>query len=156
MLAHPHGPADDVLQLRDNDGRPALWYALYGPLREDEERTTRLAVAEALRSRGGDMTIADADSLLRRHRQPQGARRSLSPLEDFCCPISCSLMRDPVMLVETGHSYERVELTRWLAGNDRDPITNVRLESKAMMSNHALRKSIAGWQAKYGGNNVLR
>lgn len=82
-------------------------------------------------------------------------QRTLLPPEDFFCPISQDVMTDPVMVVETGHSYERAELQRWFAGgNRRDPITNTHLRSLAIKPNHALRKSIETWRERYGGGET--
>eukprot|EP00210_Caulerpa_lentillifera_P005617 g5371.t3 len=62
-------------------------------------------------------------------------------LEDcLCCPISGDIMRDPVILKETGMTYDRKSIEEWFKrGQDRDPLTNVQLESKELMPNFALR-----------------
>ncbi|GFH17823.1 U-box domain-containing protein [Haematococcus lacustris] len=36
-----------------------------------------------------------------------------NPPEDFLCPITRELLNDPVIIVETGHSYERLALLQW-------------------------------------------
>ena len=41
-------------------------------------------------------------------------------LEDFRCSITRALMRDPVVCAD-GHSYERVEIERWLRTRHRLP-----------------------------------
>eukprot|EP00210_Caulerpa_lentillifera_P005611 g5367.t1 len=62
-------------------------------------------------------------------------------LEDCLrCPISGEIMSDPVLLRETGMTYDRSSIEEWFKrGNDRDPLTNVRVESKELMLNFALR-----------------
>ena len=48
----------------------------------------------------------------------------------FICPISQDIMRDPVMLFETGTTYERIEIIKWLSNHDTDPLTNEILKNK--------------------------
>jgi hypothetical protein len=45
------------------------------------------------------------------------------------CPISHALMRNPVMCAD-GHSYGEANIKRWLANNDKSPLTNKMLEHK--------------------------
>ena len=59
----------------------------------------------------------------------------------FLCPISRSLMRDPVMLAD-GHSYERSEIATWLRSRGTSPKTGADLDHFQMTPNHALRNSI--------------
>lgn len=43
---------------------------------------------------------------------------------DLLCPISYQLFEDPVMLVESGHTYERRSIEEWLVrGNRKDPLS---------------------------------
>ena len=66
----------------------------------------------------------------------------------WLCPITGEIMLDPVLIVETGHSYERTAITRWLnqAATEprvRDPITNTVLqEPPKLVTNHTLRQCI--------------
>eukprot|EP00210_Caulerpa_lentillifera_P005619 g5372.t1 len=70
-----------------------------------------------------------------------GSQEKSQKLEDcLCCPISDEIMSDPVILKETGMTYDRSSIEEWFKrGNDRDPLTNVRVESKELMPNFALR-----------------
>ena len=57
----------------------------------------------------------------------------------YCvCPISHEIMRDPVICCD-GHSYDRVNIERWLESHDTSPLTNAQLSSKALIPNHQLR-----------------
>ena len=58
------------------------------------------------------------------------------------CPISISIMADPVIVPETGHTYERAEITKWLRIHDTDPLTNDVLTTKKTVSNISLRHTI--------------
>ena len=59
----------------------------------------------------------------------------------MCCPITCEVMSDPVMAAD-GHTYEKTAIEAWLAAHDTSPITNLVLDHKALVPNHALRQSI--------------
>ena len=64
-----------------------------------------------------------------------------------CCPIGMTLMEDPVMLVETGHTYERQNIEKHLARSDRAPMSGVQLKSKELVPNHAIRQMIEAYRA---------
>lgn len=63
-------------------------------------------------------------------------------LEDFRCPISLELMKDPVT-VSTGQTYDRSSIQKWLkAGNSICPKTGEKLINTELVPNSALRKLI--------------
>ncbi|KAF8396779.1 hypothetical protein HHK36_018411 [Tetracentron sinense] len=65
--------------------------------------------------------------------------------DDFRCPISLELMRDPV-IVSTGQTYERACIENWLeAGHGTCPKTQQTLSSTALTTNYVLRSLIAQW-----------
>ena len=58
---------------------------------------------------------------LREHRR-EIARLRISReevSEDLCCSITCELMKDPVVCVGDGHTYERVAISQWFATGAR-------------------------------------
>ena len=64
---------------------------------------------------------------------------------DMLCPISCEIMKDPVVAAD-GHSYERVCIEAWLAtGCQTSPVTNDPLPSPALLPNHMARKMITAF-----------
>ncbi|XP_038901464.1 U-box domain-containing protein 13-like [Benincasa hispida] len=70
---------------------------------------------------------------------------SLHIPEDFRCPISLDLMKDPV-IVSTGQTYERAFIEKWLAdGHSTCPKTQQVLTSKILTPNYVLRSLIAQW-----------
>lgn len=73
----------------------------------------------------------------KRRNLRRGARRKA-----LLCPISLELMTDPVVVVESGQCYERVAIEEWFRTHDTDPVSNTRLASKKIISNHALRHAI--------------
>ena len=69
----------------------------------------------------------------------------------FTCPISYKLMLDPVILLQTGQSYDRASIEEWLKrGNTNDPTTGTQLKTTAMTTNWALRDVIRLWATDHG------
>ncbi|KAK8526267.1 hypothetical protein V6N13_017319 [Hibiscus sabdariffa] len=69
--------------------------------------------------------------------------------EDFLCPISLELMRDPV-IVSTGQTYERSYIQRWIdCGNATCPKTQQKLKKLTLTPNYVLRSLITQWCAKH-------
>lgn len=69
--------------------------------------------------------------------------------EDFLCPISLELMRDPV-IVATGQTYERSFIQRWIdSGNSSCPKTQLKLENFTLTPNYVLRSLITQWCAQH-------
>ncbi|VVA33781.1 PREDICTED: U-box domain-containing [Prunus dulcis] len=65
--------------------------------------------------------------------------------DDFICPISLELMRDPV-IVATGQTYERSYIQRWIdCGNTTCPKTQQKLLYLTLTPNYVLRSLIARW-----------
>ncbi|XP_051144422.1 U-box domain-containing protein 11-like [Andrographis paniculata] len=69
--------------------------------------------------------------------------------EDFLCPISLELMRDPV-IVATGQTYERSYIQRWIdCGNTTCPKTQQKLRHLTLTPNYVLRSLISQWCLKH-------
>ncbi|KAM5583697.1 U-box domain-containing protein 13 [Rosa sericea] len=65
--------------------------------------------------------------------------------DDFRCPISLELMKDPV-IVSTGQTYERSCIEKWLEqGHGTCPKTQQTLSSTSLTPNYVLRSLIAQW-----------
>ncbi|KAK8641467.1 hypothetical protein V6N13_010870 [Hibiscus sabdariffa] len=65
--------------------------------------------------------------------------------DDFRCPISLELMKDPV-IVSTGQTYERSCIEKWLEqGHGTCPKTQQTLSNRALTPNYVLRSLIAQW-----------
>lgn len=69
---------------------------------------------------------------------------------DYVCPISKQLMVEPVLLVETGHTYEAAAVQKWLDAHDVCPVTRSKLSSKQTTPNYSLKRLIADWAAVHG------
>ncbi|XAR72263.1 Ubiquitin--protein ligase [Bertholletia excelsa] len=69
--------------------------------------------------------------------------------DDFRCPISLELMRDPV-IVSTGQTYERSYIQRWIdCGNTTCPKTQQKLQNLTLTPNYVLRSLITQWCVKH-------
>lgn len=65
--------------------------------------------------------------------------------QEFICPISMSLMKDPVMM-EDGHTYEKECIIEWLSRSSYSPLTRQQITLLGMRSNYALAAAILRWQ----------
>ena len=57
----------------------------------------------------------------------------------LCCPISLELFKDPVFSTQTGLSYERELIEKWLLTNRVCPGTRKYMTSAHLMPNYALK-----------------
>ncbi|KAI3520159.1 hypothetical protein L1887_09401 [Cichorium endivia] len=81
---------------------------------------------------------SEDEKIIMRHRSP------VIP-DDFRCPISLELMKDPV-IVSTGQTYERSSIQKWLdAGHKTCPKTQQTLLHTALTPNYVLKSLIALW-----------
>jgi len=65
--------------------------------------------------------------------------------DDILCSITHQIMADPVILVGSGHTYEREAIASWLLKHDTDPLTNEKLPdatSKSLTPNRAAKSRI--------------
>ncbi len=63
----------------------------------------------------------------------------------FLCPISCSIMCDPVK-TPNGDTYERESITRWINSVGNDPTTRTSLNTNMLLPNHTLKNEIENWK----------
>jgi len=62
------------------------------------------------------------------------------------CPITRTMFRDPVIAVESGHTYERnAILSHFERNGAKDPLTNRALSSTKVMTNWAVRQFAQDW-----------
>uniref|UniRef100_A0A7N0T6I4 RING-type E3 ubiquitin transferase n=1 Tax=Kalanchoe fedtschenkoi TaxID=63787 RepID=A0A7N0T6I4_KALFE len=81
------------------------------------------------------------------HESEKASIRHRSPVipDDFRCPISLELMKDPV-IVSTGQTYERSCIQKWLeAGHKTCPKTQQSLLHTALTPNYVLKSLISLW-----------
>ncbi|XP_039298056.1 WD repeat, SAM and U-box domain-containing protein 1 [Nilaparvata lugens] len=68
---------------------------------------------------------------------------TLNTPEEFTCPITHQLMREPVMCVD-GYNYERSAIESWFAsGRETSPMTNAAVQSTTLIPNQKLQQAIS-------------
>jgi Kip1 ubiquitination-promoting complex protein 1 len=70
--------------------------------------------------------------------------------EQFVCPISYDIMRDPVMLPSSRIIVDRSSIERHLMSNDFDPFSRAHLELEEVVGMEELREEIEEWEKKRG------
>jgi len=77
------------------------------------------------------------------------------PPVEYCCPISRQVMRDPVVLVETGQTYDRKCIEEWFArANVTCPVTGQEVNSVQLTPNFALKSLASMWVEVHGYEEV--
>jgi len=74
------------------------------------------------------------------------------PPEEFLCPITQELMKDPVVASD-GHTYERMAIEEWIQKKAVSPITNAPLEEK-LYPNFSIKSRISEWKIQHGTHVV--
>ena len=75
---------------------------------------------------------------------------------ELVCPITRQLFKDPVLLVEDGHTYERSAVTAWLERNDTSPMTGAPLARKTLAPNFAVRQMADAARGEELPSDILR
>ena len=72
--------------------------------------------------------------------------------EELMCPITRAMFRDPVVLFDSGHTYERNDILAHFERNGaKDPLTRRALSSTKVMTNWAVRNVVQAWLDKHPG-----
>ena len=72
--------------------------------------------------------------------------------EVLMCPITRAVFRDPVMVVDSGHTYERSAILSHFDRNGaKGPLTRRTLSSTKVMTNWAMRNVVQDWLDKHPG-----
>uniref|UniRef100_A0A8C3KXN0 WD repeat, SAM and U-box domain-containing protein 1 n=1 Tax=Chrysolophus pictus TaxID=9089 RepID=A0A8C3KXN0_CHRPC len=70
---------------------------------------------------------------------------SLAVPDEFLCPITRELMKDPVIAAD-GYSYEKEAIENWISNKRRSsPMTNLPLPSLVLTPNRTLKMAISRW-----------
>ncbi|CAN4081084.1 unnamed protein product [Withania somnifera] len=143
----------------DHEVRPKLGTVPLGNIPNGNDCGQLVPEPENLRnpSKLSDVTSPKSPGLSREDDSPRKnfmeSKKPNSPVipEEYLCPISLELMRDPV-IVATGQTYERSFIQIWIdGGNTRCPKTQQILQDLTLIPNIALRSLIFDWCSK---NNV--
>ena len=85
-----------------------------------------------------DLTVDQHDG------EPVAQRARLEEPDHLLCPITREMFRDPVMVMESGHTYERAAIEQHLRNDRTDPLTRDRIRG-APMTNMGMRKAVQAW-----------
>ncbi len=112
------------------------------------------------RSAATEPTSADASSGVQTRRSAS-ARGDLPDArdadldaepEELLCPITRTMFRDPVMVVESGHAYERsAVLAHFERNGAKDPLTRRALSSTKVYTIWAMRNVVQAWLDNHPG-----
>ena len=76
------------------------------------------------------------------------------PPQELCCPISEDLYTDPVLLIETGQTYDRQSVERWFnEGHKTCPSTGKVLTSTQIVPNFAVKGLVDAWRSAHMPTN---
>lgn len=77
----------------------------------------------------------------------KAGRSPPEPPEYLKCPVTQELFTDPVILSQTGYTYDRAAIERWLRQKSppTDPSSNVELWTTETVPNWALRDAVNEW-----------
>ena len=64
--------------------------------------------------------------------------------DHLLCPITHDMFRDPVMVMESGHTYERKAIEEHLQNHGTDPLTRYRIRG-APVTNRNARNAVQAW-----------
>eukprot|EP00967_Tisochrysis_lutea_P146224 scaffold275694_cov27-Tisochrysis_lutea.AAC.1 len=78
---------------------------------------------------------------------------SATPPAEFVCPITRSLMKDPVSTID-GQVFERAAIERWFRRHQTNPLTGKPVESTVLVPNLPLASLIAAYLANVGGGET--
>lgn len=70
----------------------------------------------------------------------------------FICPVTETIMRDPVLIVGSEQTISRAAYNQWVASSDTSicPVTKRRLANNSACENIALRKALEEWEEEHG------
>lgn len=77
-----------------------------------------------------------------------------APPPEYLCPISLTVMQDPVVLCESEVTYERQNITTWMIEDERKtcPVSQKKIRSVVLIENASLKAAIANWQREQSRN----
>jgi hypothetical protein len=75
------------------------------------------------------------------------------PPQELCCPISEDLFEDPVLLIESGQTYDRKSLERWFKERNTCPLTGKTLKSTQTVPNFAVKGLVDAWRQAHMPSN---
>ncbi|XP_076011436.1 WD repeat, SAM and U-box domain-containing protein 1 [Genypterus blacodes] len=104
---------------------------------------------EALASELNVESVGLRSKVMRKLEELKGASVCTGTPDEFTCPITRELMREPVMATD-GYSYEREAIEAWINTKNRtSPMTNLPLLTTLLTPNHTLKMAISRWKISH-------
>lgn len=93
---------------------------------------------------GGGSSSSSSSQPVARELFPRGEEpRSDSAVSDqYRCPLTKQVMKEPVVLLSDGFTYERDAIERWMASSNVSPTTHEQLGGKDLVPNMTMRAAI--------------
>jgi hypothetical protein len=64
--------------------------------------------------------------------------------QEFICPISMDIMKNPV-ICEDGYSYDKTNILNWLKTSSTSPMTREKMSLERILPNESLKNAIDKW-----------
>ncbi|XP_061669915.1 WD repeat, SAM and U-box domain-containing protein 1 isoform X2 [Syngnathoides biaculeatus] len=94
-------------------------------------------------------SVGQRGKVLRKVEELKNASVSSGVPDEFLCPITRELMREPVLAAD-GYSYEKEAIVMWISTKNRSsPMTNLPLLTTLLTPNHTLKMAIARWRTTH-------
>ncbi|XP_061609355.1 WD repeat, SAM and U-box domain-containing protein 1 [Phyllopteryx taeniolatus] len=94
-------------------------------------------------------SVGQRSKILRKVDELKNASVCLGVPDEFLCPITRELMREPVLAAD-GYSYEKEAIAMWISTKNRSsPMTNLPLLTTLLTPNHTLKMAIARWRTSH-------
>ncbi|KAL8579829.1 hypothetical protein ACOMHN_048106 [Nucella lapillus] len=117
----------ELLALNDSDLNAALGVAALG-------HRNKILRSRDEREKGGGKQKPEVPA--------SGSKDAEDGHDEFLCPISMAIMRDPVIAAD-GYTYDRSAISAWLQqGKASSPMTNARLPHRNLLPNRTLKTLI--------------
>ncbi len=120
-----------------------------GTAQEFDNHNTVLRAQELIDN--ADQAMKEINELRQEIRIELADKVLSEPPEEFICPITKQIMKDPVYLENSGNTkrYERKALIKWLKSTPRNPITNESATEKNIKGDIDLKARIEQWHKKH-------
>lgn len=73
----------------------------------------------------------------------QGNEKNVLLIKSFVCPLGGKIMTEPVILIDSGITYEKDNICNYMKDHDRDPLTGGHLATKTYLANVTLQIAVA-------------
>jgi hypothetical protein len=116
---------------------------------KEKKEEKELQNYKATRSSSDNTQIVVDNKPVIKQEEPEFIEYDEKPLKNLCCPISSKLMKHPVIVVESGQTYDKESIEDWFKSHDIDPLTKEKLTNKQFITNLTIKKVLEEWITKH-------